>query len=105
MSLSHYSPKTSVYLTRNINELNITFPSQNFGLLTFKKFYSIIGREKQVVLSRAGNLEEAAKNLYEALHRLDSMQLDLIIAEYVPDEGIGKAINDRLTRAAHKIIE
>ncbi|TAM96592.1 MAG: L-threonylcarbamoyladenylate synthase type 1 TsaC, partial [Chitinophagaceae bacterium] len=38
-----------------------------------------------------------------ALHRLDSMQLDLIIAEYVPDEGIGTAINDRLTRAAHKI--
>lgn len=105
MSLSHYSPKTSVYLTRKINELNITFPSRNFGLLTFKKFYSITGREKQVVLSRAGNLEEAAKNLYEALHRLDSMQLDLIIAEYVPDEGIGKAINDRLTRAAHKIIE
>lgn len=78
--------------------------SQNFGLLTFKNFYPITGREKQIVLSSTGDLEEAAKNLYEALHRLDSMQLDLIIAEYVPDEGIGIAINDRLTRAAHKII-
>lgn len=104
MSLSHYSPKTSVYLTKNINDLNDSLPSQNIGLLTFKNFYSITGREKQVVLSRVGNLEEAATNLYEALHRLDSMQLDLIIAEYVPNEGIGTAINDRLTRAAHKII-
>lgn len=103
MSLSHYSPRTTVYLTKNINDLNNTLQSQNFGLLAFKNFYSITGREKQVVLSRAGNLEEAAKNLYDALHRLDSMQLDLIIAEYVPDEGIGTAINDRLTRAAHKI--
>lgn len=103
MSLSHYSPRTPVYLTKNINDLNNTLQSQNFGLLAFKNFYSITGREKQVVLSRAGNLEEAAKNLYDALHRLDSMQLDLIIAEYVPDEGIGTAINDRLTRAAHKI--
>lgn len=103
MSLSHYSPRTPIYLTKNINDLNNTLQSQNFGLLAFKNFYSITGREKQVVLSRAGNLEEAAKNLYDALHRLDSMQLDLIIAEYVPDEGIGTAINDRLTRAAHKI--
>jgi L-threonylcarbamoyladenylate synthase len=103
MSLSHYSPRTPVYLTKNINDLDNTLQSQNFGLLAFKNFYSITGREKQVVLSRAGNLEEAAKNLYDALHRLDSMQLDLIIAEYVPDEGIGTAINDRLTRAAHKI--
>lgn len=104
MSLSHYSPKTSVYLTKNINDLNNILRSQNFGLLTFKNFYPITGREKQIVLSSTGDLEEAAKNLYEALHRLDSMQLDLIIAEYVPDEGIGIAINDRLTRAAHKII-
>jgi L-threonylcarbamoyladenylate synthase len=104
MSLSHYSPKTSVYLTKNINGLNNISPSQNLGLLTFKDFYPITERDKQVILSPAGDLDEAAKNLYEALHRLDSMQLDLIIAEYVPDEGIGTAINDRLTRAAHKVI-
>lgn len=104
MSLSHYSPKTSVYLTKNINDLNDSLPSQNIGLLTFKNFYAITDREKQVVLSPAGNLEEAATNLYKALHRLDSMQLDLIIAEYVPNGGIGTAINDRLTRAAHKVI-
>jgi L-threonylcarbamoyladenylate synthase len=104
MSLSHYSPKTCVYLTKNVSDLNKILPSQNFGLLAFKNFYSITGREKQVVLSHTGNLEEAAKNLYEALHRLDSMKLDLIIAEYVPNEGIGIAINDRLTRAAHKVI-
>lgn len=104
MSPSHYSPKTSVCLTGDINNLNITLPSENIGLLTFKNTFPITSRRKQIALSPKGDLAEAAKNLYEALHKLDSMHLDLIIAEYVPDEGIGIAINDRLIRAAHKII-
>jgi L-threonylcarbamoyladenylate synthase len=34
------------------------------------------------------------------MHRLDAANLDVIIAEKFPDDGIGKAINDRLERAA-----
>jgi L-threonylcarbamoyladenylate synthase len=36
------------------------------------------------------------------LHRLDKMNLDIIIAQKFPDYGLGKSINDRLTRAAKK---
>ncbi|HRW99816.1 MAG TPA: Sua5 family C-terminal domain-containing protein, partial [Cyclobacteriaceae bacterium] len=46
------------------------------------------------------SVAEAAQNLFAALRQLDAMNIDLIIAEKVPDIGIGKAINDRLTRAA-----
>jgi L-threonylcarbamoyladenylate synthase len=52
------------------------------------------------ILSKTGNLNEAACNLFAALRRLDSAGLDLIIAEKVPDEGLGRAINDRLYRAS-----
>ena len=47
-----------------------------------------------------GNLEEAAKNLFSALRQLDAMPVEVVLAELVPDEGIGRAINDRLRRAA-----
>ena len=102
MSTSHYSPKTPVILTKNIHQLEMC--AQNIGILAFANFYNCVEHEKQIILSPKGDLQEAAKNLYSALHRLDAMQLDMIYAEYVPNEGIGIAINDRLTRSAHKII-
>jgi L-threonylcarbamoyladenylate synthase len=47
-----------------------------------------------------GNLNEAAKNLYAAMHRLDHSNLDIIVAERLPDAGLGKTINDKLERAS-----
>jgi L-threonylcarbamoyladenylate synthase len=46
-----------------------------------------------------GLLHEAAKNLFAALRAIDELCVDVILAEIFPDEGIGKAINDRLQRA------
>jgi L-threonylcarbamoyladenylate synthase len=48
-----------------------------------------------------GNLTEAASQLYNALHKLDQLHLDVIIAERFPDHGLGR-INDRLERATTK---
>ena len=47
-------------------------------------------------------MHEAAKNLFSHLRTLDETNVDLIITEKVPSEGLGKAINDRLQRAAVK---
>jgi L-threonylcarbamoyladenylate synthase len=52
------------------------------------------------VLSPAGNLREAAANLFSALHRLDRLGLDRLVAEPVPEDGLGAAIMDRLRRCA-----
>ena len=41
-----------------------------------------------------------AEKLYAAMHLLDGMDLDVIIIEKAPDEGIGRAINDRLERSS-----
>jgi L-threonylcarbamoyladenylate synthase len=51
-------------------------------------------------LSRRGDLREAGANLFRCLRELDQAELDLIVAEAVPEQGLGLAIMDRLRRAA-----
>lgn len=52
------------------------------------------------VLSPTGDLAEAARNLFSALRRLDASDVERIEAEAVPETGLGRAIMDRLRRAA-----
>ncbi|MFM8904788.1 MAG: Sua5 family C-terminal domain-containing protein, partial [Verrucomicrobiota bacterium] len=51
-------------------------------------------------LSEDGSVEEAARNLFDLLRRLDARGLALVHAELAPPAGVGAAFNDRLTRAA-----
>ena len=48
-----------------------------------------------------GGFVEAAARFFQALHRLDQAGLDQILAIPFPDQGLGRALNDRLRRAAH----
>ena len=73
---------------------------KRIGVLLLQDSPSIDTVVFRIVLSPSGNLDEAASGLYAALHQLDQENLDLIIAERMPDEGIGRAMNDRLERAA-----
>tara|TARA_Y100001951_G_scaffold42546_1_gene33711 strand:- start:1169 stop:2101 length:933 start_codon:yes stop_codon:yes gene_type:complete len=50
-------------------------------------------------LSPAGDLTEAAANLFDHLHQLDATGQSIAVAP-IPDHGLGRAINDRLARAA-----
>jgi L-threonylcarbamoyladenylate synthase len=45
-------------------------------------------------------MEEAAANLFQFLRDFDQMPIDTIVTELLPPEGLGRAINDRLLRAA-----
>ena len=60
---------------------------------------SIIGDD---TLSASGDLTEAAARLFDALHRADVSDAEGIAIAPIPCEGLGEAINDRLTRAAHR---
>lgn len=51
-------------------------------------------------LAPDGDLVTAAARLFDTLHELDAAGVDLILAVAAPDEGLGRAINDRLRRAA-----
>jgi L-threonylcarbamoyladenylate synthase len=56
--------------------------------------------ERVFSLSRAGDLAEAAANLFSALRAADRTNPSAIAVAPIPHEGLGEAINDRLRRAA-----
>jgi L-threonylcarbamoyladenylate synthase len=98
----HYAPSTDTYLTSEVEKLVQSNPNKKIGLLLFQNRLGNSIVEYQEILSSSGNLNEAAKQLYAAMHRLDKLNLDLIIAEKFPDTGLGKTINDKLQRATKK---
>ena len=96
----HYAPKTKSFFTHNLSELIPFYRNKNIGLLRFDKKWEATPIAHQEILSPKGDIFEAAKNLYSAMHRLDNAKVDVILMEGLPDEGLGKAINDKLQRAS-----
>jgi L-threonylcarbamoyladenylate synthase len=97
--LRHYATRTPLVLDPKPE----SFPAgKKMGLLSLQKPRDASPFAAVEVLSASGNLREAAANLFSALRRLDEKGLDLIVASPVPDEGLGRAINDRLLKASQK---
>jgi L-threonylcarbamoyladenylate synthase len=84
---SHYAPSKPV-------RLNVTVPEKDEYLIGFG---AIAGDDN---LSATGDLAQAAAHLFEALHNADASLARAIAVAPIPHEGIGIAINDRLSRAA-----
>ncbi|MEQ6167410.1 L-threonylcarbamoyladenylate synthase [Ekhidna sp. MALMAid0563] len=98
MLKSHYSPGRKMIIgdiSENLRELN----PETTGILSFMTTYDIPVKN-QVVLSPTGDLDEAARNIFSALRKMDQPNIEVILTEFLPQEGLGKAINDRLRRAA-----
>ena len=95
MLASHYAPNASV-------RLDATDVRPGEALLAFGPRRAAGWRQAAAVenLSESGDLREAASNLFAALRALDRSGAATIAAEPVPMEGLGEAINDRLSRAA-----
>jgi L-threonylcarbamoyladenylate synthase len=100
MLLKHYAPSTRLILTDNVYEALGELGQSKVGVLSFNRSYEHPVIVCQMVLSPAGNLQEAASRLYDALHQLDTMQLDYIVADRFPEGELGAGINDRLERAS-----
>lgn len=99
---SHYAPRTSLYLG-DLSDLLLEHGKEGSGILAYSSLRSDIPKEHQICLSPKENMQEAARQLFYALRRLDQMGLKRILAERVPDIGLGRAINDRLFRAQAKM--
>lgn len=99
MLKSHYAPRIP-FLLGNKAELIEEHAGKKVGVLAFRESIRHPDVLFQQVLSPTGDLSEAAQRLFAAMREMDQMDLDLIIAEYLPEEGLGRAINDRLRRAA-----
>jgi L-threonylcarbamoyladenylate synthase len=92
---SHYAPLASVHT-------NVTNAPRNHAVLTFagRKIVQD-GHSGQVLdLSETGDLREAAARLFSALRELDATGPSAISVAPIPSEGLGEAINDRLSRAS-----
>jgi L-threonylcarbamoyladenylate synthase len=101
----HYAPRTPLRLMKNVESF-LPGQGQRVGLLAWNPLPRTEDRRslKFVAirqLSEKRDLREAAANLFRYLRELDEMNLDLIVAERVPAQGLGAAILDRLERASH----
>lgn len=96
---SHYAPRKPVIIG-NIEHLQKTYANANLGVLVFGN--QIEHRSGMIVrdLSPSKDQREAAVNLFSYLRELDEADVELIITELLPENGLGLAVNDRLRRAA-----
>lgn len=94
----HYAPATPLVVC---GDWASAPHGRDIGALVFRELPDVDRFGRVEVLSPDGSLTEAATHFFAALRRLDAAELRLIVAEMFPDEGLGKAINDRLERASH----
>ena len=73
--------------------------AEEIGVLVFGQIHPEIPKFNQYVLSDIGSVDEAAKNLFAILRDLDENQWSKAEINLVPNQGIGRAINDRIKRA------
>ncbi len=97
--MKHYAPQTRMVL---MDPKTIGEEAQQAGLLSFGPSPEASRFAAAEVLSAGEDLREAAAGLFAAMRRLDAKKLPLIVAEPVPERGLGLAIMDRLRRACAK---
>jgi L-threonylcarbamoyladenylate synthase len=93
MMASHYAPNTKVRL--NAEDIK---PGEAY--LSFGTAQATGTPVAELNLSPAGDLSEAAQNLFSHLRALDLADPLCIAVAPIPMDGLGEAINDRLQRAA-----
>ena len=96
---SHYAPTTPLRLLPPGEPPFQAVPAP-VGLLAFCSSENTGHFQSVEVLSRQGDLREAASNLFNKLRFLDALGLKQIVVESVPETGLGAAIMDRLRKAA-----
>tara|TARA_B100000700_G_scaffold324074_1_gene429329 strand:- start:900 stop:1856 length:957 start_codon:yes stop_codon:yes gene_type:complete len=89
----HYSPGIPV-------EINTKYAKKNQALIGFGKKFKT--GKNRFNLSKNGDLNEAANNLYKTMRKISKKKFKSIAVTKIPNEGIGLAINDRLKKASNK---
>lgn len=94
----HYSPRTRL---KFIDEVELSeLSSKKVGGIFLSKINESFNWSESIILSKSRDMREAAVNLFSALHKMDGKNLDLILVDKIPEEGLGLAIMDRLKKAA-----
>ena len=96
----HYAPKVKIKFLNDVNQSDLL--NKKVGGLFFSENKSSIKFDVVKILSTKRDYIEAASNLFSMLHEFELEDLDLILVERVPEENLGIAIMDRLTKAVNK---
>jgi L-threonylcarbamoyladenylate synthase len=97
---SHYAPHKPLLVVDAPDQAPDCKPEEAL-FIGFDKS-STLPYGQQVLLSPNGNLNEAAAAFFDTLHEAEAGPWQTLVAQTVPTEGLGRAINDRLHRAAAK---
>lgn len=93
---SHYATSTPLQIVEDFNDYTTR---RDVGVLCFGKSEHVFVGPVEY-LSPSANPAEAAKRLYQAMRKLDSLSLSLLVVKLLPETGIGIAVNNRLMKAA-----
>lgn len=99
MLKSHYAP-TKKIIVGDLADLLSRYQGKRVGVISFRETIMTETEIEQAVLAPDGKIETAAKMLFSVMRQLDVADVEVILAEEVPNHGLGRAINDRLRRAA-----
>lgn len=101
MLKSHYAPKKP-FILGDLELLVEEYHSKGipFAVLSFSDEFKNVPQSIQIQLSQNRDINEAAKKLFASMRALDTMDVSVILSELLPEQGLGRAINDRLRRAA-----
>jgi L-threonylcarbamoyladenylate synthase len=107
MTASHYAPRTPLRLLSSPEDF-VPEEGKKYALLSYRGepadgYVDLAEWEGMHILTPGkGKLIEAACRLFYAMRELDKLGVDEIIAEPLPEQGVGMAIMDRLRRASVK---
>ena len=105
MLQNHYAPEIPLFLHTPEEMAALTYLGTE-GYLFFsgknRDNWHVPKSKNIIALSEPGNITEAAANLFEYLHILNQSGVLCIHAETLLEEGLGRAVNDRLQKAASK---
>jgi L-threonylcarbamoyladenylate synthase len=96
----HYAPGCKLVFESNLTEQIAKLKTEKLGFIRFSEQLEGIAPEFQFVLAPDKNMRTAASRLFSILRELDNQHFTMAIIEPVKNEGLGRAINDRLNRAA-----
>lgn len=95
---SHYATTTPLFVG-NVEALAIRFAKQKIGVIAFGENMAEIDADFFFQLSESADFDEAAKNLFSTMRTADACGAAVILTDWLPEIGLGQAINDRLRRA------
>lgn len=111
MKYRHYAPEVPMWLVEgSAKELQtvITREQKNYdriGVMASNETASLVTADQMIALGAKESLAEIAANLYDALRTFKEGDIDLILCETFPEAGIGRAIMNRLKKAASVYVQ